>query len=415
MKNLLITFTLFFLFMVNSFAQLSLYSSASYGYYQNPLYNYQELDDQLKQTYTELTYSNTFDRSKLNFSYISGLVLFNRFEDRNYYEHNLTSSYLFDFKEDDLSNENTETVSNDSISPLLTLSFKVGGRHDKDIFRDFNNFGMSALAGYRFMISDDYYLELTNTFGYRDYTYITVLSNITDIINLQVGNKLSSSFNYGLNLSGGFKYYTESIYDTSKFEVERSFTIKYTGKGKTGAKITVPSDKEILISPLENGTAQFVTDIFMRTHWEKTSLQANILYRYNPNTLVRYLAQYANTTFLTEDIYQDYFSYEGFELRTEFSQKIFYDVEVKLDLSFQQKLFGAPALDLVGTKTADQRVDLRTFSELYISRYFNLSDNLGMGVALSSGFVRNQSNDSYNDFSSYYISLSIGFGFYTEF
>jgi hypothetical protein len=82
---------------------------------------------------------------------------------------------------------------------------------------------------------------------------------------------------------------------------------------------------------------------------------------------------------------------------------------------FQQKLFGAPALDLVGTKTADQRVDLRAFSELYISRYFNLSENLGMGVALSSGFVRNQSNDAYNDFSSYYISLSIGFGFYTEF
>ena len=271
------------------------------------------------------------------------------------------------------------------------------------------------MAGYKFMISDDYYIELTNTFGYRDYTNITVLSNITDILNLQIGNKINSTFNYGLNISGGFKYYTESIYDTSKFEVERSFTTKYTGKGKTGAKITVPSDKDILISPFANGTAQFVADIFMRTHWGKTALQTNILYRYNPNTLVRYLAQYSNTTFLTEDIYNDYFSYEGFEIRSEFTQKLFYDIEIKLDLLFQQKLFGAPALDLVGTKTADQRVDLRTFSELYISRYFNLSDNLGMGIALSSGFIRNQSNDAYNNFSSYYISLSIGFGFYTEF
>ncbi|MFZ1705790.1 MAG: hypothetical protein WAT79_15695, partial [Saprospiraceae bacterium] len=130
---------------------------------------------------------------------------------------------------------------------------------------------------------------------------------------------------------------------------------------------------------------------------------------------VRYLAQYANTTFLTEDIYNDYFSYEGYEIKSQITQKLFYDIELKLDLSFQQKLFGAPALDLIGNKTADQRVDLRTFSELYISRYFNLSDNVGMGVALSSGFVRNQSNDAYNDFSAYYISLSIGFGFYTEF
>lgn len=415
MKIRLIILTLVTFFTANSFAQLSLYSSASYGYYQNPLYNYQELDDQLKQTYTELNYSKEFESSKLNLSYISGLVLFNRFEDRNYYEHNLTSTYLLDFGEANLDDYYTEPVANDSVNPLLYFSLKVGGRHDKDIFKDFNNFGTSALAGYKFMISDDYYIELTNTFGYRDYSNITVLSNITDILNLQIGNKLSSTFNYGFNLSGGFKYYTESIYDTSKFEVVRSFTIKYTGKGKTGAKVIVPSDKNILISPMANGTAQFVADIFTRTNWRKTAFQANVLYRYNPNTLVRYLAQYANTTFLTEDIYNDYFSYEGFEIRSRIIQKIFYDIEVKLDLSFQQKLFGAPALDLVGTKTSDQRIDLRTFSELYISRYFNLSDNLGMGVALSSGFVRNQSNDAYNDFSSYYISLSIGFGFYTEF
>ena len=415
MKVKILILKLIILFTVTSHAQLSIYSSASYGYYQNPLYNYQELDDQLKQTYTELGYSKEFDHSKLNLSYISGLVLFNRFEDRNYYEHNLTSTYAIDFNEDHLYDENTEVVSNDSINPLLTFSLKVGGRHDKDIFKDFNNFGASALAVYRFMISDDYYFEFTNTFGFRDYSNITVLSNITDILNLQIGNKTNNSFNYGLNLSGGFKYYTESIYDTSKFEVERSFTIKYTGKGKTGAKITVPSDKGILISPMANGTAQFVADIFMKTNWGANSFQTNFLYRYNPNTLVRYLAQYANTTFLTEDIYNDNFSYEGFEIKSEFIQKLFYDIELKLDLSFQQKLFDAPALDLVGTKTADQRVDLRAFSELYISRYFNLSENLGMGVALSSGFVRNQSNDAYNDFSSCYISLSIGFGFYTEF
>lgn len=403
------------LFSASNFAQLSLYSSASYGYYQNPLYNYQEFDDQLKQTYTELTYSKEFESSKLNLSYVSGLVLFNRFEDRNYYEHNLTSTYLIDFKEENLEGDDNENASDDSFSPLLTFSLKVGGRHDKDIFKDFNNFGTSAFTAYKFLISDDYFLELSNTFGYRDYSNITVLSNITDILNLQIGNKLTNKFNYGLNLSSGFKYYTESIYDTSKFEVARSFTIKYTGKGKTGAKITVPSEKGILISPMANGTAQFVADIFMRTTLGQTSLQANLLYRYNPNTLVRYLAQYANTTFLTEDIYNDYFSYEGYEVKSQFIHKIFYDIELKLDLSFQQKLFGAPALDLIGTKTADQRVDLRTLSDLYISRYFNLSDNLGMGVALSSGFVRNQSNDAYNDFSSYYISLSIGFGFYTEF
>ena len=415
MKNMLLTFILFILFVENSFAQLSIYSSASYGYNQNPLYNYQKLDDQLTQIYTELNYSKLFERSKLNLNYISGLVLFNRFEDRNYYEHNLTSTYFLYFKDDNPRDDYSEGVSNDSISPLLIFSLKVGERHDKDIFKDFNNFGTSALAAYKFLISENHYLQLSNTFGYRDYSNITVLSNITDILNLQFGNKLNNSFNYGLNVSGGFKYYTESIYDTSKIENAKSFTPKYTGESKIGAKITAPSDKEIIVSPLANGTAQFVAEIFIKNNWESTSLQTNFLYRYNPNTLVRYLGQYANTTFLTEDIYNDNFSYGGFEIKSRLNQKIIYDIEIRADLSLQQKLFGAPALDLIGSETADQRIDLRTFSELYISRYFNLSANLGMGLALSSGFVRNQSNDTYNDFSSYYISLSIGFGFYTEF
>ncbi len=146
MKIRLQIFIFFVLFVANNFAQLSLYSSASYGYFQNPLYNYQELDDQLKQTYTELNYTKLFKSSKLNLSYVSGLVLFNRFEDRNYYEHNLTSTYLIDFKDDNLAEDYSENSSNDSISPALKFALKVGGRHDKDIFKDFNNFGTSLLA-----------------------------------------------------------------------------------------------------------------------------------------------------------------------------------------------------------------------------------------------------------------------------
>lgn len=386
-------------YAINSgFAQLSLYNSLSYGYYKNPLYNYQELPDQLKQTYTEINYTKQYQASRLNFIYVGGMVLFNLFQERNYYEHNLSSSYNFVFGRDE----------------SLDFTLAVGGRHDKEIFKDFNNFGVNLYSSYRFMINDDYFLKISNSFGYRAYSNITVLSNITDVLSFQIENKFNESFNYGLNVTGGFKYYSESIYDTSKFEVARSFTTKFSGKGKTGAKITVPSDKWILTTPQSNGTAQFIVDIFMKTYWGTNSLQANFLYRYNPNTLVRYLAQYANTTFLTEDIYNDYFSYEGFEVQTRLIQKIFYDIEIRLDLAIQQKKYGAPALALVGTQVADQRLDLRTFSEAYISKYFNLSDNLGLGLALSSGFVRNQSNDAYNDFSSYYISFSIGLGFYVE-
>lgn len=401
--------------VIKSFAQLSVYNSLSYGYFKNPLYNYQELSDQLKQTYTEIGYTKQFTMSRLNFNYVSGLVAFNRFEDRNYYEHNLSSSYSVAFNENESDEDYDQKDFEDSTDKYLDFTLKVGGRHDKEIFKDFNNFGANLYSSYRFMINDDYFLQISNSFGFRDYSNITVLSNITDVLSFQIGNTLNQSFNYGLNVSGGFKYYTESIYDTSKFEASRSFTTKSSGKGKTGANVTVPSEKSILTTPQSNGTTQFTADIFMKTYWGTNSLQANFLYRYNPNTLVRYLAQYANTTFLTEDIYNDYFSYEGFEVQTRLIQKIFYDIEIRLDVAFQQKKFGAPALALIGTQVADQRLDLRTFTEAYISKYFNLSDNLGLGLALSSGFVRNQSNDAYNDFSSFYLSFSVGLGFYTEF
>ncbi|MDP2362567.1 MAG: hypothetical protein Q8M94_02235, partial [Ignavibacteria bacterium] len=184
MKIRLLILSLIILFTVKSFAQLSLYSSASYGYYQNPLYNYQELDDQLKQTYTELNYSKQFDSSKLNLSYISGLVLFNRFEDRNYYEHNFTTNYNLVFNKEESEEDLTAEIFEDSTESYLDFTFKVGGRHDKDIFKDFNNFGTSLLTSYKFMISDDFYLQIANTAGYRDYTNITVLSNVTDILNL---------------------------------------------------------------------------------------------------------------------------------------------------------------------------------------------------------------------------------------
>lgn len=398
-----------------NFPQLSIYNSASYGYFQNPLYNYQYLPDQLKQTYTELSYSKSFQASKLNLHYIGGLVIFNRFVERNYYEHNFATNYNIFFSKDNPDQESEEKTIENSADNHLNLSIKIGGRHDKEAFKEFNNYGSGLTASFTFMLNDDLYSTIANAFEYRDYSNITTLSNITEVLKLQIGNKENKTFNYGLGLSGGFKYYIESVYDTSRFETVRSYAVKSSGKGKTGANITVPSDKKILISPQSNGTVQFVADVFAKTYWNTNSIQLSLLYRYNPNTLVRYLAQYANTTFLTEDIYNDFFAYEGFEISSRLIQKIFYDIEIRLDASFQQKKFGAPALELIGTQIADQRLDYRNFIEAYISRYFNLSDNFGLGLAISTGFVRNQSNDAYNDFSAHYISFSLGLGYYTEF
>ena len=135
------------------------------------------------------------------------------------------------------------------------------------------------------------------------------------------------------------------------------------------------------------------------------------MFRRNPGLPSRYLAQYANTSILSEDIYNDHFSYEGPEVQLRIKQTLPFGLQSILTLEHQRKEFGAPAVSLVGDQIAAHRLDFRNSVELYLSKYVELSESLGLDIALGSEFLRNQSNDDYNDYSLYNISLSLGIGF----
>ncbi|MGE5439025.1 MAG: hypothetical protein ACM3UR_04155, partial [Bacteroidota bacterium] len=92
-KTLLIAAAIIVLFSSKAFPQFSFYGNTSFGYYNNPLYNYQRKPDQLRQSYLEMNYLKDFEASRLSFSYVSGLMLFNQLSDRNFYEHNIFAKY----------------------------------------------------------------------------------------------------------------------------------------------------------------------------------------------------------------------------------------------------------------------------------------------------------------------------------
>lgn len=424
----------------NLHAQFSLYGNTGYGYNQNPLYNYQKKPDQIRQSYLELNYLKELDNSSFTFSYVSGLMLFNEFQDRNFYEHNFYTKYNIRFakvhtihlsdgkpesedstaalqeeaiQDDSVQVDQEEESVEDSTDSYLSLAFQAGARHDKEVFREFDNFGTGLTLSYKMMMGDSYSLRLANSAVFRNYNNLSELSNVTDITSLQIANKYNGSFTYGILLTGGFKYYTQSIYDTTKFETKRSFNQKSQGKGKLGSKINVPSAKQILIQPQANGTSQFAAGLFFGQNWgSSSSLRADFLYRYNPRTQARYLAQYANTSMLSEDIYNDFFSYQGPETKLQLNQSLPFNIQMSIEYLFMHKLFEAPALNLEGVQTDNKkRNDIYNSADLSFSRSFNLFKGFEFNISLTTGIIRNQSNDDYNDFSSYHFSGAIGIGF----
>jgi hypothetical protein len=415
-------------------AQLSGYSSVGFGYQQNPLSNYEKLSDQVKQGYLELDYKGELPHSSFGLQYIGGLMMFNRFEGRNFYEHSLFGVYKLRFNDenqdestadssatsesdttattDTEAQEEQEQSVSDSTATYLDLGAKLVARHDKLAYDEFDNQALALSASYRPPLGEHLYGRLGNTLVLRSYPNVTTLSNFNNLLTAEIGVSSETNLVYGFILSGGLKYYTTSTYDTTRFGGSGGSAQNPPGKGKASGKIPGSSEKQILLKPQDNGTVQFLGSLFLRKDWSpKTSLLSSLAYRWTARSAVRYLAQQASASLVGDDIYNDFFSYEGPELRIRLTSILISKIQMILEAGLQHKRFAAPALSLTGEELASHRTDLRTSIELYMSRYFELLDGIGVDVFVDAGFVRNQSNDSYNDHSGSSVSAGLGIGF----
>lgn len=414
-----------------AYTQVSGFFSASYGYHTDPLYNYETIPDQLRQGYLELQYAGAVGTGKLTAGYVAGLMVFNTFTDRNYLEHSARISWQNAFgdprrpvrkippvpvaegdeDEMDVEAEAEELpVDPDSARVFLDLQLRATARHDKDVFREFNNSGAGLTGVVRIPVRH-FFLRIMNDIGVRSYGNLTELSNVSEHLTLQLGRTTRSGLTAGVVASGGLKYYTSNLYDTTLYESARTYVEKNSGKGKAGAKLIVPSDKKILVNAAITTSWQTAGGAFAGAVWTGGSLSLDVLYRHNPGSGTRYLAQYVNSSMLTEDIYNDFFSYEGPEGKIVYRQSWPVGVQSILTGSVARHTFGAPALDLNGVEIAGNRTDVHSAVDLWISRYFNIGGGLGLDLAVSAGVTRNQSNDDYNDFSLWQVGVSVGVGF----
>jgi hypothetical protein len=413
-------------------AQFSGFVSSTYLSHGNPLFNYAQIGDRLYQGYWELG----LKAGHLGVRYAGGTVLFTTFADRSFLDHHLTLSWESmpptvstqqsrETPEDTSGEDESEVVSDplqpdtnsgplDSIGISTIVSAALGARHDKEIFREYDNYAASLGGNVRWGFGDAWMLRAVGEVGYRKYPFIDELSNITGLCRVEVRRGVDQGMALGVRGSGGLKYFTQAAFDTSRFEAVRTYVlVKKQGAGKGGAIITTkePSAKQILSNADVRHTTQITSSAFVRIGWTNGSLEGEILYRYNPNSSARVLTRTPGTATINEDIYNDYYSYSGPEAQVKFHQVLPATIQATISLEHQRKHFGAPALRLDGEEIALSRLDLRRSIELYLSRWFALSDELGVDLALSASVLRNESNDDYNDFSSWTIGLSAGLGF----
>ncbi len=412
-----------------TFAQVSAYFSGGYGHDSNPLRNYGQIADHVREGYLDLGYWSSAGRSSVNLEYTGGLMLFDRLQERNYYEHTLGATYsfhVFTQREDTShviaaqqdSTDSTATAppaavdqsaQDDSSGSFLSLSARAGARHDRAVYADYDNYGGDVALGYRLDLGSGMFLRVSNDAGVREYQRIDELSNTVDALNIRLGR--AAPFTYGVTLGGGYKRYTSSLYDTSMFETRRTFISEASGKGKGGAILHIPSTKRILVNPESDRTYQVSASVDAGMKLKDASWSMNFTYRRNPGPPNRYLLQYANPTLLNEDIYNDFMSYEGPGATLDTDFPLLLGMRCNLSVNAERRRFGAPALNLLGEEIAPTRRDLHTAAIIAFSRFTPVSGGVGMDLTLTVTAIRNQSNDDYNDFSVSGVEFSLGLGY----
>lgn len=423
MKKYVLIAIIFIVVHQSAVSQLSGYGSVSYGQSTNPLYNYQSLSDQLVQTYVEINSDHQLESSALKFQYVGGSMLFLRFTLRNYYEHRIAAGFdtkIFPAPE---FNNSDSDVQQDSAGIYLHTDLQIGARHDKKEFREFDNYGFLLNNGLRFAVGNDFVVRITNKAEYRYYQYLLPFQNLSEILSINLDNGAQKQFHYGVFISGGLKYFPSIAYDTSLFEETPSYAIQtgidstLVGNGANQHWVYSPytdtsaSDKIVLARPNTKTTYQIAFGGLIQQNWNNLLLGVEIIYRINSHSTLLTLVQNTSTLTLNEDLYNSVFSAHGPELHCVIKYVFPSNVQLLTNIDIEQQIYETPSYDLLsGDVVKNNREDIYANLEIYVSKYFQVTDEFGFDISLGSNYLRNKSDDAYNDYSVLGYNLSVGIG-----
>ncbi len=393
-------------------AQFSGYASSSYGYHSNPLSNYAGTPDHFLQGYWQLDYRTPSPSSEFTLGYLGGLMVFRNLALRDYYEHRVTVGVLQRYP------GSTEKAEDEEDEPpfrgrTLELGARVGARHDRSEYRQFDNWGGDVFTTYTWGVGTPGSFALSNETGLRRYANVPELDNLTSVFSLRRTAGATEGTRYSLFGGAGIKHYVTSEVDTSVFATVGSSSSsngRGKGKGKGIFSGTGNGKKDLLVNASSVNTIQLHVGVGVAWQWEGGSAHSEVLYRIDPGSKTRILAQYTNSTLLSEDLYNDFFSHAGPEFKLTLRQKLPLGFNVTAGVVAQRRKYLSPAYTLDGLESASARVDLHGKLELSLTRWIALGESLGFDVGVGGELVRNQSNDAYNDFSGSQYSLVVGIG-----
>lgn len=403
-------------------AQWSGFGALSYGYQSNPLYNYLHHGDQIATAFLDLGYTHR----DFNARYIGGLTLFNQLTERNYLEHGVTLDLTLkrgrllerqgdqggDAAED--GEMDVESGPPDSVGVYGSLGARLTARHDKEPFKEYNNRSVFLTGSYFRGYTAPWHLRVAGEAGYRSYPSLQELSNLTGLVTTELGFGKASGFSGGGWFFGALRYYTSATYDTSEFVSESGNSNGKghgSGKGGSGVNGQGATSKKVLSNADERHVFQIAIGLFLSENWTGGSARFSGWYRTNLSGAARILARDSETATINEDLYNDFFAYEGPEVSFSFRQSLPYGFQAAAALRFAWKAFGGPAFDLEGNQSAGSRRDDHYNADITVSRYFVVSSSIGIDLSLSGFVVRNASNDQYNDFHGGGLSFGFGVGF----
>jgi len=436
------------IYPASAWCQVSGYVSSTVLSDANPLCNYQELSDQLLQNYLQLEYARAGATCHILMQYAGGLTLFKKFEPRNYLDHTVRIRYMvrplppnlsqgiseavvenppaeLDTTGEDSSHAAAELEQPDSIEEQETpeydpdtdtlfgaweFALAAGARHDKAAFRDFDNSGGEFSLGYTFRIFDDLSLRLSNVISMRKYPHVEELSNVTENVLLRLECIPKNPLQWGVQCSAGLKFYIKSSYDTARYEPQQTYTY-LPGKGKLGGIIKQPSGKLVLLDASATKSSQTTAQADLRYEMDKVHYTISLRYRYNPISTARRIVQNRSASLLTDDLYNEYFSHEGFEGALQVEGSFFWEIKAALNGEFQQKKYSTPAITLVYDELSDHRTDLFSTIGLQLSKSIAVFQNHDFDISFGVAVVRNQSNDEYNNYTGSHFSFGIGYEF----
>ncbi len=360
--NYKLCFLLLLLPLGNSYGQLSLSAYLNSYYDDNIFNNYTAVSDFVNYFSPSVGYDIETEQNNFEFYYLGGIGFYNENQNKNFTTHKfgMVETYLF----------------SEEGNPL-NIGANYTQRQNRDDYTIYDFTQLSFYANYSQSLNEYNRIIGGYIFNKNDYKSFSVFSHLENKIFL----KGAFNFDNNLALLGGVEFDNKNYLETLTEENSINSSSQLSFYFQAGLPIT-PS----------------------------TGLSGFLSYRKNFSDGSR-VTESGDYVLYEEEIFNDIYSSEGYEVGSTISQLITPTILFKAEINYESSYFpGLPIALADGTNLSNQREDDKYSFGSSID--FNLSSILsGFNLLLNWNYIKNNSNDYYYNFDNNLFSISIEWGF----